>query len=696
MAHRNLDRITIDRIEPTTPSRRFPIKAVVGEGLVFSADIYADGRDVLVARLRWRPVRSTGTAVPGSGGDSATGALSSPTASATAGAGATDTDTDADGSTAVAGDGWRTSPMREVGDDRWEGELWVDEAGEHEVVLEAWRDRFATWRHDIEIKVGAGQDVTLELEEGALLLEARADKVDAPARFRVLDAVAALRRSECSVQVRLNAGLDDRVATLVSPVPDADVTAVPMPVPLSVDRPRAGFSAWYEMFPRSEGGLTKAAKRLPAIAEMGFDVVYLPPIHPIGTTARKGRNNTLVARPGDPGSPWAIGSPEGGHTAIHPELGSLADFRRFRSEAADLGLEVALDYALQCSPDHPWVRDHPEWFWRRPDGSIRFAENPPKKYQDIYPINFWPDDDAARVALWEACRDVMLHWVDNGVRIFRVDNPHTKPMAFWAWMVDEVRGPHPDVILLSEAFTRPKVMAKLAEVGFTQSYTYFTWRNSAWELRQYVEELAYGPTAHYLRPNFWTNTPDILAGPLRDGPPAAFRSRFVLAATLVPNYGMYSGYELYENEPQSEDNEEYLHSEKYEIRKRDWDRADSLAPFITRVNQVRGRHPVFQRLRNIRFHHSPNDQFLVYSKGRFGDPDTGDDVVLVVVNLDPLKAHESVLDLDLGAIGLPRWEKYLAHDELDGVSYTWDGPNPYIRLDPTAGQVAHILSLRRG
>jgi starch synthase (maltosyl-transferring) len=649
---RNLDRITIDRIEPTTPSRRFPIKAVVGEPIIVSADIFADGRDVLAARLRWRR------------------------------------------SAAAAATPWQTSPMREVGDDRWVGELRADEVGEQEVLVEAWRDRFASWRHDIEVKVGVGEDVTVELEEGAALLETRAAGVEPPGRSRVLDAVAGLQRASCSVQVRLNAGLDDQVAALVAPVPDADVTALPLPGGLWVDRPRAGSSAWYELFPRSAGGLARAVKRLPAIAEMGFDVVYLPPIHPIGTTARKGRDNRLTAAAGDPGSPWAIGSAEGGHTAIHPDLGTLADLRRFTSEAGDLGLEVALDYALQCSPDHPWVTEHPEWFWHRPDGSIRFAENPPKKYQDIYPINFWPERESDRVALWEACRDIVLHWADQGVRIFRVDNPHTKPIAFWAWMIDEIRARHPDVILLSEAFTRPKMMAKLAEVGFTQSYTYFTWRNSAWELREYVQELAYGPTAHYLRPNFWTNTPDILAGPLRNGPPAAFQLRLVLAATLVPNYGMYSGYELCENRPFSEDNEEYRDSEKYQIRERDWDRSDSLAPFVTRINGIRRRHPVFQWLRNIRFHHSADDRFLVYSKGRAGDPDTGDDLVLVVVNLDPHEAHETVLDLDLGALGLARWDRHVLHDELNDATYTWDGPNPYIRLDPTVGQVAHVLTLR--
>ncbi len=638
-----LGRITIDAISPTTPSGDCPVKAVVGERVTVGADIFRDGHDLLAARIRWR---RTGRSR------------------------------------------WQEAPLRPLLNDRWEGEIVLSEMGAHELVVEAWRDRFATWRHDIEIKAAVGDPLDLELEEGARILEALAAKIKTRDRKRVLDAVTGLRRTSCALQVRLNAGLDDRVAELVAGVPDADLTATP-PRPVWVDRPRAGYSAWYELFPRSEGGLARATKRLPAIAEMGFDIVYLPPVHPIGLTARKGPNNTPGAGPDDPGSPWAIGSPAGGHTAIAPELGTLDDFRRFCAEANDLGLEVALDYALQCSPDHPWVKEHPEWFWRRPDGSIRYAENPPKKYQDIYPMNFWPERDSDRVALWKACRDVLRYWIGEGIRIFRVDNPHTKPMAFWAWVIQRIRRDHPDVIFLSEAFTRPKVMAKLAEIGFTQSYTYFTWRTAAWELRDYVNELAYGPTASYMRPNFWPNTPDILSGPLRHGPPAAFLLRFVLAATLVPSYGLYSGYELFENEPASDSNEEYLHSEKYEVRARDWGSAESMAPFITRVNEIRRRHPAFQWLRNVTFHGTGgNESFLVWSKGR---ADTGD-LVLVVVNLDPHNPQETVLDLDLGAMGLAWQGPLAAHDELGGETYTWDGPHPYIRLDPTQGRVAHILS----
>jgi starch synthase (maltosyl-transferring) len=638
-----LGRITIDDVRPATPAC-MAVKAVVGERIDVSADIFADGHDILGARVRWRKAGRSK---------------------------------------------WRSAPL--VGDvnDRWSGTLRPDQVGHHELVVEAWRDRFATWRHDVEIKAAVGDDIELELEEGARILESLAPGVGARDRKRVLEAVAGLRRGSCSLHVRLNAGLDDRVARLVAAVPGADLTATD-PRPLWVDRPRALFGAWYELFPRSEGGLVGATKRLAAVADMGFDIVYLPPVHPIGTTGRKGPNNTLGAGPDDPGSPWAIGSAEGGHTAIAPELGTLDDFRRFCAEAAERGMEVAIDYALQCSPDHPWVREHPEWFWRRPDGSIRYAENPPKKYQDIFPINFWPERDADRAALWKACRDVLRYWIGQGVRVFRVDNPHTKPIAFWAWIIERIRRDHPDVIFLSEAFTRPKVMAKLAEVGFTQSYTYFTWRTEPWELRAYVEELAYGPTAHYMRPNFWPNTPDILSGPLRHGPPAAFLLRFVLAATLVPSYGIYSGYELFENQPVSDENEEYLDSEKYQLRPRDWESADSMTPVVTRVNEIRRRHPAFRWLRNIRFHGSSNNRFLVWTKGHAAEGD----LVLVVVNLDPHNAQETVLDLDLGAVGLPWQGPFQAHDELGGEIYTWDGGHPYVRLDPARGEVAHIMALQ--
>jgi starch synthase (maltosyl-transferring) len=463
------------------------------------------------------------------------------------------------------------------------------------------------------------------------------------------------------------------------------------PVKLWVDRERALVGAWYELFPRSFGGFKGVLERIPEIAGMGYDILYFPPIHPIGHTYRKGRNNSLVADPDDPGSPWAIGSEDGGHTVINPDLGTEDDLRELICELQDNGMELALDYALQCSPDHPWVREHPEWFHHRPDGTIACAENPPKIYQDIYPLNFWPPTEEDRVAMWDACKDILDHWISYGVRVFRVDNPHTKPMAFWEWVIAEVQKEHPDVIFLAEAFTRPKVMARLAESGFTQSYTYFTWRTAQHGeegLRAYLEELAQGSKADFMRPNFWPNTPDILSGPLRNGPRSAFALRLVLAATMSPSYGVYSGYELYENEPASDTNEEYLHSEKYEIKHRDYERPDSLARFMTALNRIRRRHPAFQRLRGIHFHASANPQIIAYSKRS----DTGDDTVLVVVNLDPFWNQESTLNLDLGAMGLDPHLPIFLIDELDRTEYVWYSPQGYVKLEPGL-RVAHIFSV---
>jgi starch synthase (maltosyl-transferring) len=629
-----LARIVIDDVHPRAPNG-CPAKATVGESVPVSADIFKDGHDVLAARVRV---------------------------------------------------GSQTWPLVHLGNDRWEGSLVPAEIGLHEFVVEAWVDRFATWRHDVQAKAAAGDDLATEIEEGILLLRRLLPQVPERQRPLVAEAAAALGRESCTLDVRLNAGLDDAVAAaLAGVVLPADVTTS-APYPVWVDRERAVFGAWYELFPRSEGGFEGARKRVADVAEMGFDVLYLPPIHPIGQAFRKGRNNTLEAGPDDVGSPWAIGSPEGGHAAIDPGLGTLDDFRALVEECKAQGMELALDYALQCSPDHPWVSEHPEWFHHRPDGTIKYAENPPKKYQDIYPINFWPQKEKDRAALWRACKAILDHWIGHGVRIFRVDNPHTKPTAFWAWLIREVQAVHPDVLFLAEAFTRPKVMAKLAEVGFTQSYTYFTWRTTKQELAEYALEVTAGPVAEYMRPNFWPNTPDILSGPLRNGPPAAFRLRALLAATLVPSWGVYSGYELCENEPASEANEEYLHSEKYELRRRDWRRADSLAPFLGRLNEIRRAHPVFQRLRGLRVHPSSNDQVLAYSRTSAD----GGDVVLCVVNLDPHHWHEDTLWLDLPALGLPPTVE--AYDELSGATFVWD-QSPYVRLDP-AETPGHVLHLR--
>ncbi|HEX2063477.1 MAG TPA: alpha-1,4-glucan--maltose-1-phosphate maltosyltransferase [Acidimicrobiales bacterium] len=635
-------RIVIDDIRPSTPNR-YPAKAVVGETVRVSADIFKDGHDVLAGHVRWRP---------------------------------------------AANDKWSVAALRGVGNDRWEAVIEPTTLGRHDVVVEAWTDRYASWRHRILTKCDAGQDIEAELLDGAAMIESRLSMVAEEDRPKLEKVVQSLRDDSREQPARMGPAMEPAIGQLLAGPEGARDRTESGTVPLWVDRERAMVGAWYELFPRSYGGLAGTIERLPAIAEMGFDVLYLPPIHPIGKRYRKGPNNSIVAGEDAVGSPWAIGSDEGGHTAIHPDLGTLTDFEALVEKAHELGMEVALDYALQCSPDHPWVKEHPEWFHRRADGSIAYAENPPKKYEDIYPVNFWPEREEDRKALWNEAKGILDFWIAHGVRIFRVDNPHTKPMALWEWMIPAVQSRHPDVVFLAEAFTRPKVMAKLAEIGFSQSYTYFTWRTSRWELESYVDELAHGRTADYMRPTFWPNTPDILSGPLRNGPPAAFKQRLVLAATLVPSYGIYSGYELYENVPASDENEEYLDSEKYEIKNRDWDDPASLAPFIGQMNDIRKRHPALQRLRNVRFHDTGTHHMIAYSK----QTDDRSDVVLVVVNLDPWSTHECVLNLDLGALGLPWDRPFEAYDELTGEAFGWQGPHPYVRLD--AGQAAHVLHLR--
>ena len=646
------ERVVIENITPRTPNG-YPAKAVVGRPVTVAADVFRDGHDVIAARVRWR------AADHGPRGEGTSGNQK-----------------------------WEAQLMTGVGNDRFEAVVTPNSLGAHEFVVEGWTDRLATWHHAVTVKLEAGQSIDVELQEGALLLEAAATRVSKAYQARVTAAVAALRDTGLPVEGRLAGAVDPALMELLAELPDPADLARSRPQPLWVDRERALVGAWYELFPRSYGGLRGATQELPRVAHMGFDVVYLPPVHPIGRSFRKGRNNTLDAGPDDPGSPWAIGSEEGGHTALHPDLGTFDDFDTFVAEARAAGLEVALDYALQCSPEHPWLAEHPEWFHHRPDGTIKYAENPPKKYQDIYPINMWPADDGDRVALWEACRDIFFFWIGHGVRIFRVDNPHTKPFAFWEWAIADVQSRHPDVIFLAEAFTRPKVMARLAEVGFSQSYTYFTWRNTKAEFIEYLTEIAHGPKADYMRPNFWPNTPDILSGPLRGGGPGAFKLRLVLAATMTPSYGIYSGYELVENQPAAETNEEYLESEKYEIKHRDFDAPGNLGSFVGAVNDLRRRHPALQELSNIHFHHTNNDWMLAFSK----TTQDRDDVVLVVVNLDPQHPHDDVLGLDLGVLGLPPDAPYEAHDELTGVTYVWSGANPYVRLAPD--QPAHVLHLR--
>ena len=626
-------------------------------------------------------------------------------------------------------------PMRELADgtDRYGADVAATCEGLWHFAVEAWGDPIARWRHDAEIKIPIGQDTELMLAEGALLLQRAAGQIKATkampadaaraaraARNVLTSAARQLTDTEVPPVQRLAAALAAEVHAALSAFPLRDPLTRTDSYPLIVHRQRALFSAWYEFFPRSEGAvldpthrtkpksgtLRSAARRLSVIADMGFDVVYLPPIHPIGTTARKGQNNTLIAGPGDPGSPWAIGSPDGGHDAIHPDLGTLRDFDAFVTRARRLGLEVAMDLALQASPDHPWVTKHPEWFTTRADGSIAYAENPPKKYQDIYPLNFDNDPEG----IYAEVRGLLQHWMDHGVRIFRVDNPHTKPLPFWQRLLADVAATDPDVIFLSEAFTRPAMMHALAAIGFHQSYTYFTWRNTAAELIEYGRELA-GPAAAYMRPNFFVNTPDILGGYLQHAELPAFAVRAVLAAMMSPSWGVYSGYELGENIPLVPGSEEYLDSEKYAYRPRDWDLAAKLgrtiAPLLTKLNAIRRAHPALHYLRNLRFHYSDQPEILCFSKhaepefggGDGGSPPRADgspggsDTVLVVVNLDPAQPREATVWLDTEALGLDAAAGFPVTDELTGQRFRW-GPGNYVRLDP-AVTPAHILTMTR-
>ncbi|MFF9508919.1 alpha-1,4-glucan--maltose-1-phosphate maltosyltransferase [Streptomyces sp. NPDC014724] len=610
------------------------------------------------------------------------------------------------------------TPMRELapGTDRWGADVTPDSEGHWTYTVEAWSDPLATWRQHAEIKIPAGSDTGLVLAEGAELYERAAEGVPKrDGREAVLAAADALRDESRPAAARLAAALVPEARAALTRHPLRELVTASPPLPLVVERRRALFGSWYELFPRSEGARVEpagrawttrkgragrtadrperivsgtfrtAAERLPAVAAMGFDVVYLPPIHPIGTTHRKGRNNSLSPAPHDVGVPWAIGSAEGGHDAVHPELGTLDDFDHFVGTARTLRMEIALDFALQCSPDHPWVEKHPEWFHHRADGTIAYAENPPKKYQDIYPIAFDKDLDG----LVEESVRILRFWMDHGVRIFRVDNPHTKPVVFWEKVIAEINRTDPDVIFLAEAFTRPAMMHALAAIGFQQSYTYFTWRNSKQEITDYVTELS-GGTASYMRPNFFVNTPDILPGYLQDGGRPAFEARAVLAATLSPAWGVYAGYELCENTPLRPGSEEYLDSEKYEIRVRDWESAEregrSLAPLITRLNRIRRRHPALQQLRDVHFHSVDNDALIAYSKR------AGSNTVLVVANLDPHHTQEATVSLDMPRLGLDRHESVPVRDELTGDTYHW-GRTFYVRLEPGVTP-AHIVVLR--
>jgi len=601
--------------------------------------------------------------------------------------------------------------MLAPGTDRWGAEVTPTREGRWRFHVEAWADPIASWHHDAAIKIPAGQDVELMLTEGAILFERASRRIPQPAgasrpaaaRTALRALVAQLRDPGLTPWARLALTEDPAIADILDRWPLRELLTRSRPLPLEVDRERALYGAWYEFFPRSEGvqvdpmgrrapasgTLRSAAKRLDAIAAMGFDVVYIPPIHPIGKTFRKGPNNTLSPGEDDPGSPWAIGSPDGGHDAVHPDLGTIDDWDAFVGRARDVGLEVALDLALQASPDHPWVTEHPEFFTTRADGTIAYAENPPKKYQDIYPLNF--DNDPA--GSYAEMLRIVRYWIDHGVRIFRVDNPHTKPVRFWEWLLAQVHDTDPDVLFLAEAFTRPAMMRTLAMVGFHQSYTYFTWRNGVWELTEYMRELS-TETAPYMRPNFFTNTQDILTEYLQHGGEPAFKIRAVLASMLSPTYGIYSGYELCENIPVRPGSEEYMDSEKYQYRPRDWEAAArdgiGIADYITELNRIRRSHPALHRLRNLRFHAVDQPELMCFSKRVDtirGGP--GTDTVLVVVNLDPHQTREATVWLDLPALGVDR--EFTVTDELTGESFQWGQAN-YVRLDP-AYRPAHIFSV---
>ncbi len=644
-------RVVIEQVEPSIDGGRFPIKRTPGEAVQVTADIFADGHDVLGGVVRYRALPDNPDGQPGA---------------------------------------WAEAPLRLVDNDRWTGRFTPGHVGRCEFTIEAWVDAFASWRSALVRRVAASQVAEGDVLEGAALVRAAAARAEAvsPGDAEWLSAMADRLAAAGDAEARARTALGEDLLATLRRYPDREhATSLEGPLPVLVERERARVGAWYEMFPRStspvpgrSGTFRDAEARLPAIAAMGFDVLYLPPIHPIGTTARKGPGNNPVAAPGDPGSPWAIGSPDGGHMAVEPGLGTLEDFDRFAAAARDAGLEIALDIAYQCSPDHPYVTSHPEWFRHRPDGSIKYAENPPKKYQDIFPIDF---DSAAWPALWKELADIVRFWAARGVRIFRVDNPHTKPFAFWEWMIGTVREEYPDAIFLSEAFTRPKVMKRLAKLGFSQSYTYFTWRNTKEELTEYFTELTRTSMREYFRPNLFANTPDILHAYLQEGGRAAFQVRLLLAGMLGASYGIYSGFELCEGRavPGSE---EYLDSEKYDYKQWDWDRPGHITDLVATVNRIRRAEPALQVDSSLAFHETDNPHIIAFSKTIDGEG------VLVIVNLDPLHLQHGWVRVPLDLFGLDPAAPFDVVDQLDGIGYTWTGELNYVRFDP-AERVAHVL-----
>jgi starch synthase (maltosyl-transferring) len=628
-------RIQIGQPAPMIDCGRYPSKRTIGDAVAVSADIFADGHDVLRAVVRSCP--------PGS-------------------------------------KRWEENPMvridAHVDGDRWAGQFDVDRLGRYAWTIEAWSDAFASWREELRRKIDAGQsDLSSELSEGEVLLEQAAARAKGDDRKRIQRALERLRQEAANPEI----ALDPELFMAIERYPDrSSSTTMDRKLSVDVDPVRARYGTWYELFPRSWGGLKGVAAQIPELATLGFDVLYLPPVHPIGMTNRKGKNNALQAGPGDPGSPWAIGDAGGGHTALHPDLGTMEDFDELVRIAGEQGVDVALDFAIQCSADHPWLTEHPEWFNHRPDGTLKYAENPPKKYQDIYNVN-WDSEDWR--GLWDALRDVVRFWADHGVTIFRVDNPHTKPLAFWEWLIAELRKEYPGIIFLAEAFTRAAMMRQLAKVGFNQSYTYFTWKSSKWELMDYVTELATSGMQEYYRPNFFVNTPDILTEELQHGGPPKFASRLVLGATLSPTYGVYSGFESFERVPVRVGSEEYENSEKYEIKKRALN--GPLLSLIERINAIRRENPALQHLDNIQFLTTENDALIAYAKR------TADNTLIVVVTLDPVNAQEGVVVIPYG-LGLP--PVFTVTDLLSGESFDWRMGRNFVRLDPY--RVAHLLRVR--
>ncbi len=640
--------VWIANVWPELDGGRFPGKREVGDTFEVTADILREGHEALTAVLQYRTVKDTG---------------------------------------------WREVRMEPVGNDRWAGRFPLEENAQYVYTIEAHPDAYGSWAEDLKKRLAADMEVASELLEGAELLRRALARAAGADRTRLAARLAEFEGAGTPAQ-RVRLLLDAETAELMETYPDRSAaTRYDRELEVVVDRPLARFAAWYEMFPRSQGkvpgrhGTFKdCLDRLPAIAAMGFDVIYLPPIHPVGRSFRKGKNNRLTAAPEDPGSPWAIGNEHGGHKAVEPALGTLDDFRALVEAARQAGLEIALDYALQCSPDHPYVRDHPEWFHARPDGTIKYAENPPKKYQDIYPLNFYCRD---REALWEELKGILLFWIEQGVRIFRVDNPHTKPIPFWAWVIGEIQALHPDVIFLAEAFTRPKLMQALAKAGFTQSYTYFTWRNFKQELVDYFTELTQTEVAEYFRGNLFTNTPDVLPPILQRGGRPAFKMRLALAATLSPLYGIYSGYELCENAG-IPGTEEYLDSEKYQIVVRDWKAPGNLTDYIARINTIRRANPALQENRNLRFHASDDDNILCYGKRSLD----GGNVILVAVNLDPFEPHRARIRLPLEPLGIGQDERFQAHELITDRRHLWKGAEQTLLLDPRE-EPAAIFRLER-